>query len=69
MTSIDQSRQWAEVVLAWLNEASSEYRYWDQLASQVDQQDELHVFFSFGMSKKQVAAQRNTAWNKFIFHK
>lgn len=68
MTSIDKSREWAEVTLIWLNEASKEYRYWDALYESTHGKTWFDIVKKYGITRDQMLLRRERALKKFIHH-
>ncbi|SDE19626.1 hypothetical protein SAMN04487996_1047 [Dyadobacter soli] len=59
MTSVEKSREWAEVLLLWLDQASSRFRYYDDLNDKLQRMSALQAWVNHGAIKSQIKRIRD----------
>lgn len=66
MTSVEKSREWAEVLVQWLDQASSRFRYYDRLCDEIRDMSPFSVMLKYGRRKSEIIRTRDIELEKYL---
>lgn len=66
MTSVEKSREWAEVLVQWLDQASSRFRYYDRLCDEIRDMSQVRVILRYGKTKSELMRIRDKELEKYL---
>ena len=66
MTSVEQSRHWADLVLWWIDMTSRKLGYYDALWEEVQDMPQIRVILKYRMRKSTIRRLRDKELQKYL---